>query len=316
MTRRAQLAFALAWCVLGCENGSPSEPKGATVATAAPERAPSTKGPSLLVALDDSAYHAKLFADERGFHLLSGARAHYLVPGLPHQSVALPGADATWSKAGVAVWADGKVQLLSSEGGERRRVFSLREQPRMLAASHDAVVWLARAADGSAAVQTEGRDLYRSRGSLETLTLLSDWTFFVERLDREGWRIGGVQNSGGKPRFTATRDGRPPASLVASEEALFYYDGSSLEVRRLSPDLQQETVLARGGVCSPLAVAGSVFCARVEGVFEVAEEQPVRAVTPNGVRGAITALAATAHHVAWVTDAGDDRLEVYAVDRK
>jgi hypothetical protein len=104
--------------------------------------------------------------------------------------------------------------------------------------------------------------------------------------------------------------------LVENDEALFYYDGNTFEVRRLAPDLEKETVLSRGGVCSPLAVSGNVFCARVEGLFELAPDEPPRALGIRGLRTPVTALAATPRHVAWINEAGENRLEVHALERR
>ena len=60
-------------------------------------------------------------------------------------------------------------------------------------------------------------------------------------------------------------------------------------------------------ICSPLAVADRVLCARVGGLYEL----PSSGGAPKSLlsQGAfITALAARDHEVAWVSDLGADRL--------
>jgi hypothetical protein len=217
------------------------------------------------------------------------------------------------------MWVDGAVERVDLHTGERRRVFTLPERPRALTAWRDEVGWLEQTRQGTSLVHSDARKApaYRSSGNIETVTMLSDWLFFVERLPDATWRIGGVPTTGdGNPRFTQARPGRPPAMLVQSDDTLYYYDGKTFEVRRLTPDLQNESVVSRGGVCSPLAVSGNVFCARVEGIVELAPGEPPRQLVLGGLQKLVTSLVATPSYVAWVSEAGTDRLEVYAVGRE
>jgi hypothetical protein len=258
-----------------------------------------------------------LFGTATGFYLLTDTTAFRLVPGASPQSFPLPrGADATWSEPGPTLWIDGNVVRLELSAGRRTVITPLPDQPRLLTTSGDSVGWLSKAPDGTSLLGSTAlsRPAYRSQGYIETVTMLSDWLFFVERMKDSSWRLGAVPTSGGSARFTPARQGRAPAMLVASDEALYYYDGNAFEVRRASPDLESESVVGHG-VCSPLAVSGSVFCARVEGVFELAPDEPPRQLAAGGPRSLITDIAATPRHVAWVSEAGTDRLEVHVIER-
>jgi hypothetical protein len=138
--------------------------------------------------------------------------------------------------------------------------------------------------------------------------------FFAERPDGSSWRVGRVPvtaGGGGGVAFTSLRPGRSPSMLVARAGGATYYDGNRAEVRRLAPDLQSEQTLVTHFICSPLAVARHVYCARPEGIFELAAGAPPRQlVTGRGVERPVTDLAATATRLLWVVDAGPDRLEV------
>jgi len=138
---------------------------------------------------------------------------------------------------------------------------------------------------------------------------MADAIYFVERPAGSDWRIGRVPFAGGAPAFTPPRKGRAPAVLVAHHN-LFYYEGNGYEVRRLSPDLQHERSLVSGFVCSPITVSTHVYCAQVEGLFELrAEERPHRLV-PGSIARVVTDLAATPKRLLWILDAGADKLEV------
>jgi hypothetical protein len=100
--------------------------------------------------------------------------------------------------------------------------------------------------------------------------------------------------------------------MLVARHALYYYDGNAREVRRLSPDLRDEETLVSDFICSPLAVAERVYCANLEGIFELVPEGRPRAVV-RLTRGTVTELAANAHHLFWVADAGADKLSVQAI---
>ena len=273
----------------------------------------------MLLSLPVSAYHASLVADDDALYVLTSSRAYRLSP--EGQAADMPldlGFGATTSSSAFVFWSEGAVFAAPKGGGEARRIVPLAARPELFAASGDELAWLERTDARSAVhgmVKGKAKKLYASPGSLDALAMLGDTAFFVERPGASSWRIGSVRTtSDAQARFTAERTGRAPSMLVARESGLFYYDGNRLEVRRLSLDLSREATLASDFVCSPLAVTKYVYCARVEGLFELAEGAAPRLVVP-GVAGVLaTELAATSRYLAWIADVGEDKLEVRVVE--
>lgn len=107
---------------------------------------------------------------------------------------------------------------------------------------------------------------------------------------------------------------RAPAILRLLDHDIYYYDGNGREVRRLSPDLREEEVLVSDFVCSPLAVADRVYCANVEGIFELVSGGRPRPLVTLGLGATVCDLAADGRRLFWIADAGPDRLTVKAID--
>src|SRR6185369_9950920 len=155
---------------------------------------------------------------------------------------------------------------LAPEPEAPSRLATLAAPPQRIASDigSEEIAWLSHAADNRFALETleNGRvkRLYDSPGSIDALVVLGGAVFFVERPGTTGWRIGKAAFSGGQLSFTASKSGRWPAMLGGARE-LVYYEGSRREVLALAPDLQRERTLAKDFICSPLAVAASVYCA-------------------------------------------------------
>ena len=81
--------------------------------------------------------------------------------------------------------------------------------------------------------------------------------------------------------------------LAARRRASTTTTGNSFQVRRLSPDLRREQALASGIVCSPIAVSAHVYCAQVEGIFELRAGERPRRLVPGSIARVVTELAAT-----------------------
>jgi hypothetical protein len=271
-----------------------------------------------MLALPSSAYHASLEADEDGFVLLTRTAAHRLVKGRAPLQTSLDLAfGATTTQESVLFWSEGSVRRAPKTGGTVSRLAALPARPQRFVSSGDQFAWLTQGQNGFSIFTLDGSKpslTYASPGRIEALAMLSDWVFFVERPTDGSWRIGGVKGLGGTPVFTALRPGRAPAMLVGVEQ-LYYYDGNSFELRRLTPDLGQEETLAKGFVCSPLAVFEHVYCAQVEGIFELRSGARPRRLVPAHLGAPITSLAVNARHVAFVTEAGAERLEVKVIPR-
>jgi hypothetical protein len=283
------------------------------------ERAQVTKRsePLQLIALSSSAYQASLAADRDAAYLLTSGAAYRLSPERAAEARQVElGFGATATRHALVFWSEGAVREISKQTGKTRRLAPHSTRPRQFVSSGDELGWVERSDDGRFSVASltgeRASRAYTSPGKIDAAAMLSDWIFFVERPTEAEWRIGGVRAQGGAPAFTNLRRGRAPSMLVAHQE-LYYYDGNRRAVLRLSPDLRREETLVTDFVCSPLAVAEEVYCANVEGVFElVAGARPRLLVKLDDGRAA-TDLAATTGHLFWIGDAGADKLEVSAL---
>jgi hypothetical protein len=249
--------------------------------------------------------------------LLSDSAVYRLLPGkAPARTPLELGFGATIARSGVVYWSRGAIMEAGLARFALHELGRLAARPQSFVSSGNEFAWLERSESGAfslgALAGKKPRTVYTSPGSIDAVTMLSDWVFFVERGPDASWRIGGVNTAGGTPSFTAPRRGRSPSMLVGRRD-IHYYDGNRLEVRRLSPDFQREDVLAKDFVCSPLAVFQHVYCAQVEGISELREGAPPERLVAGTPSGPVTALAANGHQLAWVSDAGADKLQVKAL---
>lgn len=272
--------------------------------------------PITLLSLDIAAYSATLAADDEGVMLLLPSAAYRLVPGrAPVRTPLDLGIGPAVTGSSITFWSKGFVWRAPKRGGKPIRVGAAAHQPQSLAASESDLAFLDRSEAGRTSIQTldggKARTVYASAGAITSLTMLRDWVFFVEQAPDSSWRIGAVSVSGKQqPSFTAARGGRTPSMLAASNDEVFFYDGPTLTVRRLSPDLIHEEPIAHDFICSPIAVAKSVFCAQVEGLFAVSRQGGTPVTVSTRRAGSITAVAASANRVAWLVDTGPNRLAV------
>jgi hypothetical protein len=298
---------ALSICLPSCQERQTAEQKP-HAAGAAPS-AQATQ-PRQRTTLPFSAYGVRI--DFEGDTLvLASAKGLRLYPATgPASEVARDFGD-TFALAGArVVYFDAGRILVSLRGAEPKALARVAERPRSIAVDREHVAWVSSGADGPSVLWSLGaeapRELAKLEGRVDALVLASDWVFFLEQGRSGTWRLGGVPREGGTPAFQDWRSGRMPSTLVAHGD-LFYYDGPSRSVLRTSPDLASSEVLAQGVICSPLAVADRVLCARVGGVYEL----PSSGGVPKDLfkQGAfVTALAARDHEIAWVSDLGADRL--------
>ena len=271
--------------------------------------------PRTLLSLPVSAYHATLAADDDdAAFLLTPAAAYRLSSaGAPERTPLDLGAGAAMTRTSFLYWSRGAIVDSPRTPGEPRRVVAVAQPPQAIVAAGGRIAWLQRSADGRFSVQSligkSARTAYASSGSIDAIAAMDDAIFFVERPAGSDWRIGRVPADGGAAAFTPLRKGRAPAMLVAHRD-LYYYDGNGHEVRRLSPDLQHERSLASGFVCSPIAVSAHVYCAQVEGLFELRADERPRRLVPGSLARVVTDLAATPKRLLWIVDAGADKLEV------
>jgi hypothetical protein len=327
------LFFFLALNCVGCRRVPAPEPgalgSSASDASSAsslssalsPSSAPSAPAvaPSVLLALASSAYNASLGVDEEAVYVLTSEAAHRLVPGKPPEKTALDlGYGATLTRHFILFWSKGAIWKAPKRGGKPIRMAALAQRPQYFASSADSFAWLGVSEDSHFSVQTLAgttpRLLYTSAGKVDALTLLEDWVFFVERVADSSWRFGKVRVAGGAAEFTATKTGRSPSMLSAWRD-LYYYDGNTREVRVLSPDFQRDQTLAKDFICSPIAVWEKVYCAQVQGLFEILGEGRAPRLLQQTAGKSITNIAVDANRVVWLSDIGPDQLTVNLLSR-
>lgn len=284
-----------------------------------PEAAPTT-----LLTAPVSAYTATLGLDEDAGYVLT-ANAAYRIPvgqgavGQPPLRWPLElGVAPALTRDRLVYWTGATLGFGPKSGGPQQPLARVPHQPQRIAASGEYVAWLDEV-DGRFTIQTVSgsrpRVLLSPAGYVAALALQEDRVYFVERTDDDHWRLGRVSLSGGPAKYSPSHKGRTPAMLALTEE-LFYYDGPSLTVRRVSLDLDRETVLAEDVICSPLAVGKRVYCAQPAGMLEVSLDGKDRRVLPRGHEGTITSIAVSRTQLAWLVDSGANQLalEVLPID--
>lgn len=269
--------------------------------------------PRSLFQLNISAYAATLAADDdENLYVLTSHAAYRLRDGEPALHWALELGDTpALSAQGIVYWLDGALRRVPKQGGPSEILVNVSRPPRHLRSTRESVAWVEPNDEGTALLSLHGsepRSLYRSPGELEALAVMDDRAYFAERT-RERWRLGTVALSGGPVRFTEEHSTRTPA-LLATAGDVFYYDGPSSTVRRVSSGLEREEVVGQDVICSPLAVADRVYCSQVSLLFALPREGgPAQPLAPKRA-GTIAGLVATKKRLAWLLDVGEDRLEV------
>ena len=301
----------------GCKGSSPAD-KPAPVAKAPAKSSESAASADTLLSLPTPAYHASITAGADDVaDLLTESAAYRLSRGRPPVRRPLDlGTVAAVTPTSYLFWSRGAVRETPKAGGPTRTVTPMPEQPQALLAADGALAWLRgtvgqpyllQALRGKATVT-----LYTSPGTIDAATMGGDRVFFVERPAGTDWRIGAVPLAGGAPLFTAARPGRAPAMLAVNGDLAFYV-GAGFEVHRLSRDLQHERTLVSGFICSPLALADSIYCSQPDGLFALPPEGPPRRLLAGTLTRPVTDIAAGPRTLYWIVDAGADRLEVKAL---
>lgn len=295
----------------------PVQPSKASAESAAPPRS-KTRAPKpepvRLFATDRSAYAAALALDDHGTYLMTSDAAYRLAPARNPERWPLDlGRAPALTTEQLLFWSRGELRQVKKGGGEPELLALVAREPQRLVTSGDRFAWLDRTDDRHYTVQTldgvSSRVLYETDENVNVIAMFEDSVFFTAQEPRKDWRLGVVSLDGGPPRFTAKKKGRTPAMLVAQHD-VFYYDGPSSTVRRVSPDLERERVVVQNVVCSPMAVAEHLYCAQPGGVREIGLDGVVRRVFPLKGGGLITALAASTTRLSWVIDIGPDQLAV------
>lgn len=321
--------FTIPWaslaslCLVGCggscqstasESRAESEPAG-DVAPAASARLRFPAEATRLLSVHGSAFTANLVATEDTSYLLTPGVVYRLSPEKPAERWVYDfGSTPALVSGHLLYWARGALWKVPTSGGAPTNLAAVARQPRRLVTSGEHVAWLEPAQLGGVTIETlvdaaETRMVHAPSGDVTALAIEQERIYFVERAEDRSWRLGVVASSGGPARYTPPKRGRTPAMLVVAD-AVYYYDGPSSTLRQVSPDLEDEQILARGVICSPLAVAEHVYCAQPAGLLEIAISGGVRRRFPIDDGGSITELTATTGQLVWLSDIGGQRLAV------
>jgi len=261
-----------------------------------------------------SPYTAGLFVDDYCIYLLTDHVAYRLVPGTSPEQIPLEnGGAAAVTRSGIVYWSKGGIWQVPRTGGKPSRLASLAHQPQRFMAADDDFSWLDMPTRDHFLIQTlkhgKVRTLVDYQGRIETAAMDAGQVFFVQRDTASSWRIGSVSTGGSAPAYASPKTGPTPALLAVADD-VFYYDLRSGEVRRLSADLSHEQTLLKGLVCSPLAVSVRIYCPNMEGMFELAQHRGAKPLPLFPSRRRITSVAASARYLAWLEDAGPNRLSL------
>lgn len=276
--------------------------------------------PVTLLTLNASAYHASIAVDDDNVvYVLTAQAAYRIVDEKKPQVFSLPlGFGAALTQSSILYWSNGAVWRASKFDGKARRICTTKRQPQYFVASRDYFAWLERSEEGKFTIQTseQGKPhvIYAPDGMIDAMTMIDHWVFFVERIANGSWRIGSIRLDASSPAFTAARTGRSPAMLTAGHD-IVYYDGNTLEIRQLSPDLQHESTVVRGQICSPIAATDTIFCAQMGGLYEVSPSNPTPTTLVEGSQASVTNIAANASFIVWLSDVGEERLAVNLLRR-
>src|SRR5450432_3124775 len=323
MSAKSVSHACVALLLLGCSRDSkrplpePSSSASAARTPAAAERQPKPRPldpPTRLTSLPISAYASSLALDDDAVYLLTSDAAYRLVEGQPAQGIRLElGIGAALTQSAFVFWSEGGIWSAPKQGGVTRRLARFSHQPQYFVASGNAFAWVDQSEDGLYTIQTlvgnQPRVLVSSTGEIRALNMIGDAVYFVERPSDDSWRLGVARIAGGEPEYATERKGRAPA-LLAGVDDLYYYDLDQSKVLKRSLDLRSEQVQLDNFVCSPIFVSSCVFCACVEGLFEVSKATGTPTVLVHDRPGTITNISANSKVVAWTVDLGQDQLAV------
>jgi len=316
------LAFLLGLgsaCRSACGTGA--DPAAQAVPGSTPASESQLAAPVTLVRLDKSAYHTRLDLAADAVYLLTMDEAFRLVPGEAPRASKLELSDTgVATPTAFIFWSSGWFWLAPKAGGPPGRLAGVKERPMFIVSSGERFAWIGPDERGRHAVHAlrQGRPevLYAAPGPVVAASMVDDVVVFVERVGTDGWRLGSVPRTGGEAVFTAPRKGRYPAMLAAAKDVYHYHwdEKGASEVWAASPDLQSHRVVASHVTCSPLAASDSLFCASMDGLYEISPTRGLpKLVHPDG--SSITAIAADRDRIVWVRDAGPEKLEVKLLRR-
>jgi hypothetical protein len=239
--------------------------------------------------------------------LVGESGVHFIEPGTPPKFHACPtGTHRSLLGEDVVYYEEGRFFVQPARGGDRKEFFAEPSEPSLTASNAEAFLWVTKG-DGKErlALRQSGKSrvAYETTGSLLALAVDAEHAYFVEGTADGKWRIGTLALKAERPLFTKFETTRSPSILAAYGRA-YYYGGPERGVRRLTASFEGTEAVAEGFICSPLATHGErVFCAHVGGISQVGPSMTPRKL-PFDVRGPVTTVVASEHHLAWLEDGG------------
>ena len=286
--------------------------------SAARKPAPSLPEVHTLHEQGTSAYHARLFAGEDRVVLVTQSGFTTFQAGSSAEEHALSlGPVAVRHGDALVFWRSGSLREVSLSGQHERHLAALPHAPQYLLASEGRLAWIRSGREMGTSLQTlsggQVRVVYESAFGISASVMRASNVYSVAVRGDGTWSIGRFDLDGQHEVWSETHRGRPPATLAVGPDGVYFYDGPQRGVRRLTFDLERETAVASGVVCSPLAVSSRVVCAQVGGLFEIPPAGTAPRFLASERSGPVTAVAVTSDHAFWVAENGDGRLVVRTV---
>jgi len=262
-----------------------------------------------------SAYHARLFADEVGVVLVTQTGFVILRNEQAAEQHAVPlGPVAVRQGDSVVFWRSGWLRQVSLSGGDERRLVALTRAPQYLLASEQRLAWIDFDRTGGTSLQTASGDavrvVFESEDRVCAAVLRDNVVYWILQSRDASWKLGSLSLDGQQRRWTAARQGRPPAMLALGPDGVYFYDGPERGVRRLTFPLDREEAVSTNVICSPLVVSDRAICAQVGGLFDIPPERPAPRFLASERDGPITAVAAAGDRLFWVAERGNDQMVV------
>jgi len=252
--------------------------------------------------------------DDDAVYLMTSNAAYRLVDGEPAHGIQLDlGVGPVLTRTAFVFWSNGVIWSAPKQGGITRELAKFPHQPQYFVSSGEALAWVDQTEEGLYTIQTlDGRKprvLLSSLGEIRALDMIGEVVYFVQRPADDSWRIGFVHLDGRAPEYTATKKGRAPSQLAGSD-GIYYFDLDTTRILKLTPDLRHEEVQLKELVCSPIQVSTRIYCACVEGLFDVSKDTHQPRVLVYNRPGTISSVTSNSKAVAWTVDVGSDQLAV------
>jgi hypothetical protein len=213
-------------------------------------------------------------------------------------------------------WRSGSLRQVALDGGPDKNLVAVPSPPQYLLASKERLAWIRTDEKRRTLLETLSggrvRLVQALEGGVSSPALNGTDVYLVAESPDASWTIGRIALDRQLRTWSGAHQGRPPAMLAVGHDGVYFYAGRERGVRRLTFDLERETSVSSGVVCSPLAVSDRVVCAQVGGVFELSPDAQPRFLAAERA-GPVTALAATSSRAFWVAENGAERAIVRSV---